>query len=151
MRNGGHATPNPINVYGGFGVVYTGLYAALFNPGAAAFGTVQDPQLGAQSRFTTFDISGGESENWSQELRLQSNFDGPFNFNVGAIYIDYKSDGDYYVMGNTLTAAAQVENNCCRPSLRSSAARASRPASSTRTPNRTARAATTMTAPAPIT
>ena len=106
-----NATPNPINVYGAFGPVYTGLYAALFNPTAAANGSVVDPQLGTQSRFTTFDISGGESTNWSQELRVQSNFDGPLNFNVGAIYIDYKSDGDYYVMGNTLTAAAQVENN----------------------------------------
>ncbi len=104
-----NATPNPINLYGA-NPAYPALYASLFNPTAAAFGTMQDPQLGAQSRFTTFDISGGESENWSQELRLQSNFDGAFNFNVGAIYIDYKSDGDYYVMGNTLTAAARVEN-----------------------------------------
>ena len=105
-----NGTPNPVNVYAGFGPVYTGLYAALFNPTAAANGRVVDPQVGTQSRFTTFDISGGESTNWSQELRVQSNFDGALNFNVGAIYIDFTSDGDYYVMGNTLTAAAQVEN-----------------------------------------
>ena len=104
-------TPNPINVYAGFGPVYTGLYAALFNPTAAPQGRVVDPQVGTQTRFTTFDISGGESTNWSQELRLQSNFDGAFNFNLGAIYIDFKSNGDYYVMGNTLTAATQVENS----------------------------------------
>ena len=103
-------TPNPVNVYAPFGPVYTGLYAALFNPTAAPNGRVVDPQVGTRSRFTTFDISGGESTNWSQELRLQSNFDGPVNFNVGAIYIDFTSNGDYYVMGNTLTAAAQVEN-----------------------------------------
>ncbi|MFZ5670545.1 MAG: TonB-dependent receptor [Pseudomonadota bacterium] len=100
-----NAVPNPINVYAAFGAVYTGAYAALF-PG----GVVSDPQVGAQNRFTTFDISGGESTNWSQELRLQSNFDGAFNFNIGAIYIDFRSDGDYYVMGNTLTAATQIEN-----------------------------------------
>jgi len=105
-----NATPNPVNAYAAFGPVYTGVYMALFNPTAQAFGTVQDPQIGAQSRFSTFDISGGESTNWSQELRLQSNYDGPFNFNAGVIYIDFKSDGDYYVMGNTLTAATQVEN-----------------------------------------
>lgn len=105
-----NATPNPVNVYAGFGAAYTGLYAALFNPTAAANGRVVDPQVGTQSRFTTFDISGGESKNWSQELRLQSNFDGALNFNVGAIYIDFTSSGDYYVMGNTLTAATQVEN-----------------------------------------
>jgi outer membrane receptor protein involved in Fe transport len=101
------AAPNPINFFDavGLGGVYAPIYAALF-PG----GVFTDPQVGAQNRFTTFDISGGESENWSQELRLQSNFDGPFNFNVGAIYIDFNSSGDYYVMGNTLTAAAMVEN-----------------------------------------
>lgn len=84
---------------------YPAIYGALF-PG----GVVNDPQLGAQNRFATADISGGYSENFSQELRLQSNFDGPFNFNVGGIYLDYKSDGDYYVMGNTLTAYTQVTN-----------------------------------------
>ncbi len=104
-----NATPNPINAYGAL-PGYAATYAALFNPTAAATGSVVDPQLGTQTRFTTFDISGGESENWSQELRVQSNFDGAFNFNVGVIYIDFKSDGDYYVMGNTLTAATQVEN-----------------------------------------
>ncbi|MDB5469065.1 MAG: TonB-dependent receptor [Caulobacter sp.] len=84
---------------------YPGIYGALF-PG----GVVNDPQLGPQDRFATADISGGQSENFSQELRLQSNFDGPLNFNIGGIYLDYKSDGDYYVMGNTLTAYTQVNN-----------------------------------------
>lgn len=84
---------------------YNALYASLF-PG----GIVNDPQLGPLDRFATADISGGESKQWSQELRLQSNFDGAFNFNIGAIYIDYKNDGDYYVMGNTLSAYAMVNN-----------------------------------------
>ncbi|MCE3289883.1 MAG: TonB-dependent receptor, partial [Caulobacter sp.] len=84
---------------------YALLYASLF-PG----GVVDDPQVGALNRFATADISGGESKNFSQELRLQSNFDGPLNFNIGGIYLDYKSDGDYYVMGNTLTAYSQLNN-----------------------------------------
>ncbi|WGM40280.1 TonB-dependent receptor [Caulobacter sp. NIBR1757] len=84
---------------------YPNIYAGLF-PG----GVVNDPQVGALNRFATADISGGTSENFSQELRLQSNFDGPLNFNIGGIYLDYKSDGDYYVMGNTLTAYAQIQN-----------------------------------------
>jgi hypothetical protein len=93
-----NATPNPVN---SFAAVpgYAGIYASLY-PG----GVVSDPQIGNRNRFTTFDISSGEGTNWSQELRLQSNFDGPFNFNVGAIYIDFVSNGDYYVMFNTLTA-----------------------------------------------
>ena len=84
---------------------YPAIYSSLF-PG----GVVNDPQIGALNRFATADISGGESKNFSQELRLQSNFDGPLNFNIGGIYLDYKSDGDYYVMGNTLTAYSQLQN-----------------------------------------
>jgi len=102
-----NAVINPVNVYAGtpLAPALAGLYAALF-PG----GVYTDPQLGAQNKFTTADISAGETTQFSQELRLQSNFDGAFNFNIGAIYLDYKSDGDYYVMGNTLTAATQIEN-----------------------------------------
>ncbi|NBB15223.1 TonB-dependent receptor [Caulobacter sp. SLTY] len=86
--------------------IYNGLYASLF-PG----GVVNDPQVGARNSFTTFDISGGDAEQWSQELRLASNFDGPFNFNIGAIYLDLKTtDGHYYVFGNTLTGQAQIAN-----------------------------------------
>ena len=106
-------SPNPVNFFNAIGVggIYAPVYASLFSP----TGVFVDPQVGAQNRFTTFDISGGESENWSQELRLQSNFAGPVNFNIGAIYIDFTSSGDYYVMGNTLTAATQVENTIMLP------------------------------------
>eukprot|EP01034_Spumella_vulgaris_P008412 gene8412-10709_t len=99
-----NTSPNPVNAFAAI-PTYGLIYASLF-PG----GVVSDPQVGNQNRFTTADISGGESKNFSQELRLQSNFDGPFNFNIGGIYLDYKSDGDYYVMGNTLTAYSQLQN-----------------------------------------
>lgn len=88
-----------------------GLYPILF-PG----GVVNDPQLGAANIFRTFDLSGGESEQTSHELRLQSSWDGPFNFNLGTIYVDYEAidparvgDG-YYVFSNSLTALAQINN-----------------------------------------
>ncbi len=87
------------------------VYQALF-PG----GVVSDPQLGTSNIFRTFDISGGRSEQSSHELRLQSDFEGRFNFNLGAIYAEVeaidpsrKSDG-YYVLSNTLTAVAQINN-----------------------------------------
>ncbi len=87
------------------------LYGLLF-PG----GVVNDPQLGAANIFRTFDLSGGESEQTSHELRLQSAWDGPFNFNLGSIYVDYEAidpsragDG-YYVFSNSLTALAQMNN-----------------------------------------
>lgn len=87
------------------------LYPLLF-PG----GVVDDPQLGTTNLFRTFDLSGDESEQDSFEVRLQSDFDGPFNFNLGAIYVDYEvvdpqvnTDG-YYVFSNSLTALTQLNN-----------------------------------------
>lgn len=87
------------------------LYNALF-PG----GVVSDPQLGDSNLFRTFDLSGGESEQTTFELRVQSDFDGPFNFNLGAIYLDFEAidpanntDG-YYVFSNSLTALTQFNN-----------------------------------------
>ena len=50
---------------------------------------LDDPQNGAFNRFTTSDISSGYTEQWSHEVRLQSAYDGPFNFNVGAIMVRY--------------------------------------------------------------
>ncbi|MEL7545081.1 MAG: TonB-dependent receptor [Pseudomonadota bacterium] len=87
------------------------LYNALF-PG----GVVSDPQLGSSNLFRTFDLSGGGSEQTTFELRVQSDNDGPFNFNLGAIYLDFSAidpdtntDG-YYVLSNSLTGLTQFNN-----------------------------------------
>ncbi|MEJ2816082.1 TonB-dependent receptor [Caulobacter sp. CCG-8] len=77
-----------------------------FTPG----GFFTDPQVGTTNKFTTLDVSSGSSEQWSQEVRLQSNFDGPLNFNVGGIWFDYKTVTDYYVIGNSLTISALALN-----------------------------------------
>jgi len=103
-----NTTPNAVNAFAaavGGSAVYSAIYAALFPSGV-----VSDPQNGAYNRFTSSDISAGSSKQWSQELRLQSSFDGPWNFNVGAIALDFKSTGDYYVMFNTGTAYYQINN-----------------------------------------
>jgi outer membrane receptor protein involved in Fe transport len=87
------------------------LYPLLF-PG----GVVNDPELGAANSFRTFDLSGGNSEQTSHELRLQSDYDGPFNFNLGAIKVDFESidpynaEDGYYVLSNALTALTQINN-----------------------------------------
>ncbi len=109
-----NAAPNPINLVtapaalGGFGVpaaTYNAIYAGLF-PG----GVVNDPQNGRSNRFVTTDISSAVTQQLTTELRLQSSYAGPFNFNVGAIYVDFDTSGDYYVMFNTGTAWYQVTN-----------------------------------------
>ncbi|MGA1343120.1 MAG: TonB-dependent receptor [Hyphomonas sp.] len=96
---------------GAFAGALAPLYPLLF-PG----GTVNDPQLGASNRFRTFDIAGGGSEQTTHEIRLQSSYDGPFNFNLGAIKVDLESidpsvptDG-YAVLSNSLTALTQINN-----------------------------------------
>jgi outer membrane receptor protein involved in Fe transport len=45
----------------------------------------------------------------SQELRLSSNFNGPFNFSVGGNYMHYETEENYYVFFNTLTMFAAVD------------------------------------------
>ncbi|MDB5429181.1 MAG: TonB-dependent receptor, partial [Caulobacter sp.] len=109
-----NVAPNPTNLvttpaaFGGLGVpapTYAAIYAGLF-PG----GVVNDPQNGATNRFATSDISSGYAKQFTQEIRLQSSFDGPVNFNVGGIFLDFKATGDYYVMFNTGTAWYQVQN-----------------------------------------
>ena len=102
-----NTTPNPVNAFaaapipGGYGAVYGALF-----PG----GVINDPQNGPQNRFTTSDISSAYTEQWSHELRLQSSFDGPLNYSVGAMLTKYTADTDYFVMFNTGTGYVQIQN-----------------------------------------
>lgn len=71
-----------------------------------AGGTFCDPQLGCDNHFRTFDISSSFSEQWTAETRLQSQFDGRFNFDIGVNYVNFEVDPiDYWVLSNTLTVA----------------------------------------------
>lgn len=78
---------------------------------AAPGGIFCDPQLGCSDRMLAMDLSRSRSRQWSQEFRLQSSFDGPFNFNVGANYIDFKSQDDYFIFNNLYTFIAYNRNN----------------------------------------
>jgi outer membrane receptor protein involved in Fe transport len=92
------------------------LPSANFNPEPGFLtdsgGNFTDPQLGTLNHSAAYDMSFSRFKQWTSELRLQSAFDGPFNFNAGAIYIDLNSpvDGGYYVVFNTGTAYAQCYN-----------------------------------------
>ena len=65
-----------------------------------------DPQIGCTDTIAGFDISQSKSKQFNQEFRLQSSFDGPFNFSAGVNYTRFKTLTDYYVMFNVLTATA---------------------------------------------
>jgi iron complex outermembrane receptor protein len=73
-----------------------------------AGGIFCDPQIGCSNTIGSFDISSSYSTQFSQEIRLQSSFDGPFNFSVGGNFTSFKTQDDYYVFSNIFTALAMV-------------------------------------------
>ena len=90
-----------------FGVPYT-------LPGPTPGGIYTDPQLGPSDRWLSVDISQSKNEQWFQELRLVSTMDGPVNFNVGANYLNFDTQDDYYVLSNIFSYIAEYTFN--RPS-----------------------------------
>ena len=76
--------------------------------GMSPGGIFCDPQIGCSDRLGVFDISSAHSRQISQEIRLQSSFDGPFNFSIGGNYTKFRTQNDYYVMSNLLTAIAML-------------------------------------------
>lgn len=70
-------------------------------------GVFCDPQIGCSNTLAAFDVSSARSKQFAQELRLQSDFSGPFNFSLGGNYTKFKTQNDYYVMANVLTALAR--------------------------------------------
>ncbi|ULQ47281.1 TonB-dependent receptor [Flagellatimonas centrodinii] len=69
-------------------------------------GVFCDPQLGCSDRLVGVDIASSESEQLSQELRLASAFDGPFNFSLGANYLRFDTEVQYQVFFNSISLIA---------------------------------------------
>lgn len=88
----------------------TGGYSSVVFPNSALAptGTLTDGQFGTTDRLISESGGVGHNEQWTQELRLQSNFDGPLNFNVGGIYINYEAMSITYVATNAANAAVRV-------------------------------------------
>jgi iron complex outermembrane receptor protein len=82
-------------------------------PGATAIspgGVYCDPQLGCSDRMVGQDLSDERAWQFSQEVRLASHFEGPFNFSVGGNYLHYQTVEDYYVFFNLITVLEQISN-----------------------------------------
>ena len=76
-------------------------------------GTIHDPQIGTTNKYATFDYGTYSSKEYTEEVRLTSNFSGRFNFNVGAVYAETTEPfggENYYVFSNALTAPALLNN-----------------------------------------
>ena len=86
--------------------------AGLFEEG----GVFCDPQLGCSDRVLAADLSTAKSRQFSQELRLSSDFDGSFNFSLGANFLRYDTEDKYYVFINTLTMATANQSLLSQPS-----------------------------------
>lgn len=89
-------------------------------------GVYCDPQLGCSNRLLSADLTQSYSTQWSQEFRLQSSYDGMFNFSLGGNYLHYKVDESYYVFNNAFTLLADNFYNSsgtgtppipCRPGM----------------------------------
>jgi outer membrane receptor protein involved in Fe transport len=74
----------------------------LLLPGESG-GIFCDPQLGCSDRLVAVDISTATASQFSQEFRLGSDFDGPFNFSLGANYLRADSEDKYYVFFNSIS------------------------------------------------
>ncbi|WP_395945531.1 TonB-dependent receptor [Brevundimonas sp.] len=74
-------------------------------------GVYTDPQLGPSDRILSVDISRSDNRQWYQEFRLQSDRGGRFNFSLGANYLDFKSQDDYFVFNNTFSLIAEYFYN----------------------------------------
>jgi len=70
-----------------------------------------DPQIGCADRLVAVDLSTADSRQFSQELRLASDYDGPFNFSLGGNFLRYDTEDKYYVFINTLTMVAANRSN----------------------------------------
>jgi len=79
-------------------------------PSPIVNGIYTDPQLGPSSAMVGEDLSQEHAWQFSQEVRLASNFSGPLNFSVGANLMHYQTLEDYYVFFNLITATEQAIN-----------------------------------------
>src|SRR6185312_2184365 len=70
-----------------------------------------DPQLGCSATMVGQDVSQETSEQFYQELRLSSAYEGPLNFVVGGNYLHYNTSEDYYVFFNALTLFTEYVNS----------------------------------------
>ncbi|MEO7775806.1 MAG: TonB-dependent receptor [Steroidobacteraceae bacterium] len=77
-----------------------------FTPG----GVLAHAQVGSSNVIRTTNINDLTTRQWTQELRLQSAFDGPMNFNVGGMWLKLDRVNDVFVVGNAEKAYAQCFN-----------------------------------------
>ena len=103
----GYMTDDVDNFGDFFGYIPSaGFNATPLTPG----GVFTDPQVGALTHAAGFTRLTQPSKQYTQELRLQSDFSGPANFAFGANYLHYETTTTNSIYANTLTMAAAALN-----------------------------------------
>ncbi len=74
-------------------------------------GVFTDPQIGPSDSLKGFEVSSSESKQFSQEFRIQSDFEGSVNFSAGLNYLRFKGVNDYFLFLNIVTLLAQYYHN----------------------------------------
>ncbi len=100
--------PNPLTAGGNAVSTAPGNPCNLFDGNAGTDGPPQCFTFNASEREYAFDQSSDETEGWSGEINLQSNFAGPINFLLGYTAFESEGKGDYYVIGNVLDHGSPV-------------------------------------------
>lgn len=96
---------NPLAVGATVASYFQPVVEALFDGSNLCVSDTRDDNLGAFEGYrictpsgTQFDRSSSSGESWSAEAIISSDFDGPFNFLLGGIYANSKTNNtDYYV------------------------------------------------------
>ena len=92
---------------GGAGGDVTGANGCRYRDGTAGiFGGCVVPN--ADQRLFALDQADAETEYWTVEARIASQFDGPFNFQLGVSAYENERFGDYYVNANSLDSVGLV-------------------------------------------
>src|SRR5690606_5486989 len=64
-------------------------------------------QLGSSRRMESVDLSRSDNRQWYQEFRIRSDLDGRVKFILGANYLDFKTQDDYFVFNDTFNYLAE--------------------------------------------
>ena len=73
-------------------------------------GLATSSQMGVSDRLRYDSGLFTDNKQFSEELRIQSSFDGPFNFNIGGIYLRYQAHSITYVNSTVLDTLVRALN-----------------------------------------
>lgn len=80
------------------------------NTAVSPGGSFTDPQIGAANTIVPYGYNYNTTKQWSQELRIQSAYDGPLNFSIGGIYYDQDRFRNSFIGSNAVTLYTSLLN-----------------------------------------